>query len=176
MHQRADDPFFTEVRSGVIIARSMPVASYLLGLYGVCDVVEFAVAPDGIRLHGRDDTYLPTPIEYKRGKEKQDQSDSAQVCAQVICLEEMLSVDIPTGYLYYGRTRRRVEVEMTSDLRSLVKQMADEMHTFYRRGHTPRVKPSKACRSCSLADICLPDLQKKSVPASQYIRSQIEGR
>jgi CRISPR-associated exonuclease Cas4 len=92
-----------------------------------------------------------------------------------MCLEEMLAVTIQAGYLYYGETRRRVEVELTAKLRGLVKSMAEEMHAYFQRGYTPRVRPSKACRSCSLADICLPELQKNVLPASKYIRQQIEG-
>src|SRR5512138_1239405 len=72
MHKRVDDPFFTEVRNGVITARSVPVASYRLGFVGVCDVVEFMASPDGIQLPGRNVSYMPAPVEYKRGKEKHD--------------------------------------------------------------------------------------------------------
>jgi CRISPR-associated exonuclease Cas4 len=181
LHQRADDPFQTDSRSGTIIARSMPVASYRLGLYGVCDVVEFhptsesVASPDGVALHGREGIYLPVPVEYKRGKEKQDACDEVQLCAQACCLEEMLAVQIPKGYLFYGETRRRVEVKFTQELRSLVDDMSTEMHAYFSRGYTPRVKPAKACGSCSLKDICLPELQKKSIPASKYIQKQIDG-
>lgn len=175
MHQRADDPFFTETRNGVITARSVPVASYRLGLVGVCDVVEFTESPEGVKLPGREGLYLAAPVEYKRGKEKRDHSDEAQLCAQAICLEDMLAVTIPRGYLYYGETRHRVEIEITAELRTLVKHMADEMHNYFQSGYTPRVKPSKACRSCSLADICLPELQEKVVAASKYIKQQIEN-
>jgi CRISPR-associated exonuclease Cas4 len=174
LHQRADDPFRTEVRSGLIIARAMPVASYRLGLYGVCDVVEFAPSSDGVTLHGRQGRYLPTPVEYKRGEEKQDACDEVQLCAQALCLEEMLPVRIPQGYLYYGETRRRVEVEFSADLRGLVERMAAEMHDYFAKGHTPRVKPGKACRSCSLKNICLPELEGKVISASTYIRKHIE--
>jgi CRISPR-associated exonuclease Cas4 len=188
LHKRADDPFFTETRKGVITARSVPVASYRLGLSGVCDVVEFMPSPlpspkmgegvrrtgEGVKLPGREGLYLPAPVEYKRGKEKRDHSDEAQLCAQAICLEEMLSVAIPSGYLYYGETRHRVAVELTLELRDLVSGMAEEMHAYFQRGYTPRVKPFKGCRSCSLADICLPVLQEKVVLASKYIQQQIK--
>ena len=153
MHQRADDPFFTETRNGVITARSVPIASYRLGLSGVCDVVEFTASPEGVKLPNRDGLYLAAPVEYKRGKEKRDPCDEAQLCAQAICLEEMLSVTIPRGWLYYGETRHRVEVELTAELRGLVREMSEEMHAYFSRGYTPRVKTSKACRSCSLADV-----------------------
>jgi CRISPR-associated exonuclease Cas4 len=175
MHERADNPFFSEVRKGVIISRALPVASYRLGFYGVCDIVEFAPSPDGVQLRGREGLYLPAPIEYKRGHEKHDHSDEVQVCAQALCLEEMLVVHISKGFLYYGETRRRVEVELTEELRAFVAELAVEMHAYYERGYTPRVKPSKACKSCSLEEVCLPGLQEMVIPASKYIQMQIDG-
>lgn len=175
MHKRADDPFFTETRNGVITARSVPVASYRLGLSGVCDVVEFKASTDGVSIPNRDGFYLPTPIEYKRGKEKQNHSDETQICAQAMCLEEMLSTHIPCGYLFYGETRHRVEVEFTPQLRTLVQDMSAEMHNYFSRGYTPKVKTHKGCRSCSLADICLPVLQEKVVAASKYIAQFLES-
>lgn len=175
LHNRTDDPFFTETRKGLITARAVPVASYQLGLAGICDVVEFAQSPNGVKLPGREGLYLPTPVEYKRGSPKKDPCDEAQLCAQAICLEEMLSVTIPAGFLYYGETRHRIEIPLSGELRLLVNDMSTEMHTYFKRGYTPRVKTSKACRSCSLADVCLPELQEKVQPASQYIRQQIDG-
>jgi CRISPR-associated exonuclease Cas4 len=175
MHKRVDDPFFTETRKGVIIARAVPVASYALGLSGVCDVVEFSESPEGVQLAGRAGLFRPAPVEYKRGKPKSEPSDEAQLCAQAICLEEMLAVTIPTGYLYYGEMRHRLAVPLTPELRSLVHSAAEEMHGYFKRGYTPRVKPFKGCRSCSLADVCLPVLQEKVVPAARYIRQQIES-
>jgi len=174
LHRRVDDPFFSETRKGVIITRSVPVASYCLGLSGICDVVEFRESPDGVQLPGREGLYLPALVEFKHGREKHDHCDEAQLCAQALCLEEMLAVTIPTGQLFYGKTRRRVTVELTDALRGLVQDSAAEMHAYFRRGYTPRVKPSKACRSCSLADVCLPELQKNTVPASAYIQQHIE--
>ena len=175
MHNRADDPFFSETRNGVITARSVPIASYRLGLSGVCDVVEFTSSPDGVKLPGKDGLYSPAPVEYKRGKEKRDHSDEAQLCTQAMCLEEMLSTNIPRGWLYYGQTRHRVGIEFTPALRTLVKEMSHEMHNYFERGYTPRVKPFKGCRSCSLADVCLPVLQGKVIAASKYIQQQLEN-
>jgi len=174
LHKRVDDPFFTETRSGVIIARSVPVASYRLGFAGICDVVEFTASPQGVELPGRQGRYQPAPVEYKRGKPKKEPSDEAQLCAQAICLEEMLAVNVPYGYLFYGETRHRLEVPIVPELCALVEKMSAEMHAYFQRGYTPRVKTSKACRSCSLADICLPELQENTLPASQYIRQQLE--
>lgn len=193
MHKRVDDPFFTETRNGVVTARSVPVASYRLGLSGICDVVEFhpsspahlRLALSGapaetkreegeVKLPNREGLYLPAPIEYKRGKEKHDHSDETQLCAQAMCLEEMLSTSIPKGYLYYGEARHRVEIEFTSELRTLVQDMSAEMHNYFSRGYTPKVRTHKGCRSCSLADVCLPVLQGKVIAASRYIKQQIE--
>jgi len=175
IHNRVDDPFFTETRNGVITTCSVPVASYRLGLSGICDVVEFWTSPDGVKLPNRQELYLPVPVEYKRGKPKRDPVDEAQLCAQAMSLEEMLSADIPRGYLFYGQTRHREEVELTPQLRALVQDVSAEMHNYFKRGYTPRVKTSKACRSCSLADICLPVLNEKTIAASQYIKQQIEN-
>lgn len=174
MHSRVDDPFFYETRRGVITARSVPVSSYTLGLSGICDVVEFTESPDGVRLPSRNGLYVAAPVEYKHGHEKSDHSDEAQLCAQAMCLEQMLMIQIPKGYLYYGETRRRVTIELNDELRTLVQDMAREMHAYFARGYTPRVKPFKGCRSCSIADLCLPELQAQTQSASAYIRQQIE--
>jgi CRISPR-associated exonuclease Cas4 len=174
LHRRVDDPFFTEKRKDVITARSVPVCSPSLGLTGICDVVEFTASVEGVELPGRAGRHLPAPVEYKRGCEKHDPCDEAQVCAQAMCLEEMLGVPIATGYLFYGKTRRRVAVQLTGDLRALVRKAAQEMHGYAQRGYTPRVKPTRACRSCSLADVCLPGLQDDVMPASEYIRRVVD--
>jgi CRISPR-associated exonuclease Cas4 len=175
LHKRVDNPFFTETRQGVITARAVPVASYRLGLTGICDVVEFSASSEGVHLLGREGCYLPAPVEYKRGREKHDSCDEAQLCAQAMCLEEMLSFSIPSAFLFYGETRRRVAVDLTYELRQFVVDMAAEMHAYFRRGYTPRVRTSKACRSCSLAEVCLPGLQDNQTPASQYIEQHLKA-
>ena len=174
LHERVDDPFFTEKRKDVIVTRSLPVSSPSLGLSGVCDVVEFTTSPEGIQRAGRAGRFLPAPVEYKRGKVKTDGSDEVQLCAQALCLEDMLAVSIPAGYLYYAQTRRRVAVELTAGLRDRVRSAAQEMHAYFERGYTPKVRPFKGCKSCSLADVCLPQVQAETVPVSTYIRQQIE--
>lgn len=178
LHKRADDPFFTEKRKDVIIARSVPVSSATLGLAGICDVVEFTrLAEDaagGVELPGRQGRWQPAPVEYKRGRPKRDPCDEAQLCAQAMCLEEMLACAIPRGDLYYGETRHREPVELGTELRDLVRKAAAEMHGYFERGYTPRVKPSKACASCSLQDLCLPELLERSGSVARYIQSELE--
>jgi CRISPR-associated exonuclease Cas4 len=175
LHARADDPFFTETRNDVVISRSIPVASYRLGLSGICDVVEFTRAETGVQLPERTGYYQPVPIEYKRGRPKQEPVDAVQLCAQAVCLEEMLSVEIPQGYLYYAQTRHRELVVLENNLRTLVEDLAKEMHGYFKRGYTPAVKISKSCRSCSLAEICLPQLEGKKQKASFYIQEYLEN-
>lgn len=174
LHDRTDDPYFSESRSGVIIARALAVASYTLGLAGVCDVVEFSPSPDGVTLPGRSGLFLPVPVEYKHGKPKSDPCDEAQVCAQAMCLEEMLAVNIPHAFLYYGQTRHRVMVTLGEELRAVVISASSEMHAYYERGYTPRVRKKKACQSCSIRDSCLPELQARSIPASRYIIDKLK--
>ena len=175
LHERADDPYFTEKRGGLLVSRALPVRSNKYGISGTCDIVEFREDKSGVRLAGRDGTWLPTPIEYKRGRPKEIDADRLQLCAQAICLEEMLCCPkIPTAYLYYMETRRREMVDLDETLRGEVKDMLTEMRALYDRGYTPKVKPSAKCRSCSLADICLPKMQKYR-SAAEYAKSIWKG-
>jgi CRISPR-associated exonuclease Cas4 len=160
MHQNAHDSLKTETRGDIIVTRGMPVFSKELGVYGVCDVVEFHRSNDGVNLFGRSGRYLPCPIEYKKGRPKESDMDCLQLAAQVLCLEEMLCCTLKSAYLYYGETRRRVEVPMTCEIRDKVRRVFAEMHQYYSRRYTPKVKPTKQCKACSLKDICLPVLCK----------------
>lgn len=170
-HDRADDPEFTEKRGELLISRAMPVRSGRYGMVGKCDVVEFRASADGVPIAGREGLWLPTPIEYKRGKPKEIDADRLQLCAEAICLEEMLCCpQIKTAYLYYMETKRREAVELSQKLRDEVAEMLKEMRALYDRGYTPKAKVSAKCRSCSLSDICLPRLQKCS-SASAYTRN-----
>jgi CRISPR-associated exonuclease Cas4 len=144
LHERTHDPFFDEKRKDTIITRALSVCSRHLGIYGVCDVVEFHKNADGISLAGRQGTYKPIPVEYKRGKPKSDEVDMLQLCLQAMCLEEMLSCKIEEGYLYYGETRHREKVEFTDELRQKVCDMTKEMHMLYERRYTPKVKVNKS--------------------------------
>jgi len=158
LHENAHEGKLCEKRGEVIITRALDVASDSLGIRGTCDVVEFHETPDGVKLFGRKGKFLPLPVEYKRGRPKANDADALQLCAQAICLEEMLSCKIERGYLYYGETRHREEVVFTAELRGAVERMVQEMHELFRREHTPKVKTGSFCRSCSLKDGCLPKL------------------
>ena len=170
---RLSDEQLRERRGNTIITRSLRVYSLTLGLTGQCDVVEFHRDERGVPLHGYEGTWLPFPVEYKRGRAKQDGCDELQLCAQAMCLEEMLCCEIPDGALFYGETRRRVRVPFPPELREEVRTDAAQMHDLYRRGRTPQVKPTKGCSACSLRELCLPRLSRTgSVQA--YLRANME--
>lgn len=162
MHKKVHDPYLKEKRKGVIIARALPVSSRTMGVSGECDVVEFHACEDGIKLYGHRGLYSLYPIEYKKGKPKLTDEDKLQLAAQTMCLEEMFSAEIPEGAIFYGETRRREIVPITPELRAEVKDMFQEMHQYFARRYTPRVKYSKGCSSCSLKELCLPRLGKTS--------------
>lgn len=171
LHERAHDADSHELRGDVLIVRGMHIHSPTLGVSGACDVVEFRRAADGITLAGREGLWQPYPVEYKRGAPKSIDADRLQLCAQAMCLEEMLCCDIPEGALFYGETRRRELVSFTDELRGQVRTCLAEMHELFRRSHTPQVKPGKSCNACSLRDSCLPRLGRR-----QSVRSYLQER
>ncbi|MGI5884386.1 MAG: CRISPR-associated protein Cas4 [Candidatus Spyradocola sp.] len=173
LHHRAHDEAARERRGDTLILRGLPIVSRSLGLSGQCDVVEFLLAPDGISLQGEEGRWRPYPVEYKRGKPKDHQADELQLCAQALCLEEMLCCEIPEGALFYGETRRRTVVVFTAELRQTVRDFAEEMHTYARRNATPKAKPSKACNACSLKEICIPQLTRQC-SVSEYLKRAME--
>ena len=172
-HENAHNTGFQESRGDRFITRGVSVCSSELGVSGQCDVLEYHRGSTGIPIAGKDGLWQPYPVEYKRGSPREDTGDTLQLCAQAMCLESMLCCDIPEGALYYGEVRRRKKVAFTPELRNQVRQMLAEMHELYRRGYTPKVKPTKSCNACSMKDLCLPRLMKtRSVSA--YLREAME--
>lgn len=144
LHEKAHEPKH-ETRAGVRVTRSLHLRSFILGLSGMADIVEFH--SDG----------TVVPVEYKRGKPKSDGSDSLQLCAQALCLEEMLRVSIPSGAIFYGQTRRRIDVVFDELLRTETATAARELHALLASGVTPPAVREPKCDSCSLIDSCQPD-------------------
>lgn len=136
-------------------------------------MVEFHKRDDGVKLYGHRGLYQIYPIEYKKGKPKQSEEDILQLAAQVMCLEEMFSVNIEEGALFYGETRRREPIQITEELKRQVRDLVMEMHQYYERRYTPKVKTNKRCNSCSLKDICLPKLSKTTT-VQGYIAQMLE--
>lgn len=174
MHENAHNGAAIESRGDLLITRDMRIFSRTLGVSGACDVLEFHRCEAGIPLKGRDGLWQPYPVEYKRGRPKENTEDALQLCGQAICLEEMLCCEIPRGALYYGEPRRRTEITFTQELRQEVQALITQMHTLYARSSTPKVKPSKACNACSLKELCLPNLMRCN-SVSAYLRGAMEG-
>lgn len=173
MHQKAHDPYIKEKRKDTLIVRALPVASKTMGVSGECDIVEFHRCDDGIKLFGHRGTFSICPIEYKKGKPKKTDEDILQLTAQAMCLEEMFSTNISEGAIYYGGVKRREYVEFTDELRENVQDIFREMHQYYIRQYTPKVKKSKACSSCSLKEICIPSLEK-TISVNKYMARILE--
>ncbi|OOC58514.1 CRISPR-associated protein Cas4 [Paenibacillus ihbetae] len=172
LHRKADQPMIREKRGERLVVRALPVQSRELGVTGICDVVEFVLDPSGVPIAGEEGLYLPVPVEYKRGRPKRNDSDHSQLVAQILCLEEMLCCEISKGYLFYEEIKRREEVIVADQDRERVRETFREMRMYFERNHTPKVKTGPHCQSCSLNQICLPEmLSKKSV--SRFIESRL---
>ena len=169
-----------ELRGDLLIARGLQVRSLELGVSGVADVVEFHRStgqttlegkgtPQAARLPGLAGLWVPFPVEYKRGKPKRDHCDEVQVCAQAICLEEMLKVAVPEGALFYGATQHRHDVTFSVELRDETRLTARRLHELFAAGVAPRVSREPKCRRCSLVDVCRPDATGPGRSARRYL-------
>jgi CRISPR-associated exonuclease Cas4 len=152
-----------EMRAGVKIARALQLRSFRLGLSGIADVVEFHRDKDK-------GTWQPFPVEYKRGKPKAESCDTVQICAQAMCLEEMLEVEVPSGALFYGKTRRRLDVAFDNELRALTIETAERLHKLINSGKTPPARYDERCEHCSLNDICMPKALWRGKDVAKYIK------
>ena len=175
VHENVHDKFHTEKRKDVIVTRGMPVKSRVLGISGECDAVEFHSDKNGINIQGLNGKFSVVPVEYKKGAPKEGREDILQLAAQAFCLEEMLAATIPYGFLFYFETKRRLRVPFDAEIREELVQICEEMHGYYDRGHTPKVKTSKKCNACSLKDICFPKLCHIA-SAQEYIKNKLQER
>ena len=155
MHERVHEAG-DEIRDGVRTCRGLWLVSKRLGLIGQADAVEFRQSAP------------PFPIEYKHGRPQKDTSNALQLCAQALCLEEMLGVHIPAGALFYGATRRRQDVPFTPRLRAEVETAVTAIRRLLTQGQIPPPTPNDRCRGCSLAQYC-----KTSPPVADYLRQAL---
>ena len=160
LHEKAHDTTRPETRPGVRIARGLPLRSLTLGIAGVADVVEFPQALTGAPDSSGMNPLPPLPIEYKRGRPKKHDADRVQLCAQALCLEEMLGLPegaIPAGRLFYGKTRHRSEVPFDPALRGRTRDTIAQLHALIGSGQTPPASYDKTkCDRCSLIGLCMP--------------------
>lgn len=160
MHEKVHEQD-RESRGEVRIEYGLPLRSLKLGLIGRADVVEFHRREKG--------AWQPFPVEYKRGKPKIDPCDLIQLCAQAMCLEEMLSVEVPSGAIFYGRTRRRLDVSFDENLRRETEESAKKARALITVGITPPPVYEKRCQSCSLITECLPKTVQKRRSVKTYL-------
>lgn len=175
LHERVDAAE-GERRVDLRIARGVPLRSLRLGLSGRADVVELhRVSPKegGVSLSGLEGRWRPLPVEYKRGQPKWIDCDRVQLCAQALCLEEMLGVQVPAGALFYGKTRRREDVSFESGLREATENAAQRFHKIMLTRKTPVVYRAPKCRSCSLLEVCLPPKKRGPRSVSLYMETAL---
>jgi CRISPR-associated exonuclease Cas4 len=146
VHEHADLPGY-ELAKGVTLLRALPVFSERLGLSGKCDIIE--QRPDGSLF----------PVEYKVGKRREFENDDVQLCAQALCLEEMMGVTIPGGAIFHAQSKRRREVDFNEDLRARTEQAMTELRALLTAESIPPARYIEGrCEECSLFEICLPRL------------------
>lgn len=156
----------TENRGNIKIVRDVTLRSLELGLSGKADVVEFHKQSDG--------NTVPFPVEYKRGKPKLDNCDKVQLCAQALCLEEMLKVRILEGALFYGKIRHRQDVRFDEALRNETKETVSRLHKFIKYRITPKPNYTEKCDSCSFVNLCLPKTIEKNISIKGYLDKEIK--
>jgi len=156
-----------ESRGDVRIEYAMPLRSLRLGLIAKADVVEFhrKTTPCEETV----EKWQPFPVEYKHGKPKKDNSDKVQLCAQAMCLEEMLDIEIPEGAIFYGKTRRRQDVVFDSALRQETEETSNRFHSLVESGKTPKPMYAKRCDSCSVYELCLPKTVERGRSINRYL-------
>ena len=164
LHERAHDGP-DESRPGIRITRGLAVRSFELGISGQCDVVEF---------HGERAGGTILPVEYKRGKPKSHYADEVQLCAQGLCLEEMLGRPVECGALYYGERRHRTDILFDETLRALTCDVALKLHALIDSRTTPLAMKEKKCENCSLVEHCMPDIFEFRRGASAWFSQQLE--
>ena len=183
LHERVDERK-SEMRRDLRQATAVRLVSRRLGVWGVADMVEFhradAAHDDAgetvaAPLPGLSGFWKPFPVEYKRGKPKSHRADEVQLCAQAICLEEMLGVSIPAGALFYGEPRRRTDVMFDAELRRLTEDAARGVRALIESGETPEPSFGKWCSSCSLVEECRPKLVASHRSARTWLEHELEG-
>lgn len=183
LHHKVDDDLSPESRGDLRVTRGLMLHSFELGLSGKADVVEFhrlrddeAASPSisgekatAIPLAGGSGLWRPYPVDYKRGRMRHEEGFEAQLCAQALCLEEMLEVAVPEGALYYGKPRRRLVVVFDDVLREKTREAARRLHELIGSGHTPKARYEKRCESCSMLSVCMPKITGSRRSVQRYM-------
>ena len=178
LHKHVDDSFYRQKCGDFISLRSVNVASYELGLYGITDVIELHPTDDSVNsiTHPRyPGCWMPYPVEYKHGRPKQNEEDEVQLVAQAMCLEEQYNIKIAYGAVFYAETRHRMEVYINEYLRNIVTTCAREMHEIFASGRLPAIQRGKYCDKCSLNNLCMPETADCSKVSHYLNKNLYEG-
>ena len=179
-----------EMRGDTRIVRGLRIRSLRLGVVGMADVVEFtrvpdtapvdrfpvspsSQKPDAVQLPGITGLWRPMPVEYKRGRPKRGRCDEIQLCAQALCLEEMLNISISVGAIFYGQPRRRTEVAFDDPLRAETERAAVRLHELFSLGKTPAATYERKCDRCSLLELCKPKSTSSPAKSRRYIAATL---
>ena len=166
LHESADTPG-VENRAGVRIARALPLFSKRLGLTGKADIVEFHKQADGAE--------VPLPVDYKRGPRRKWDNDDAQLCAQGLCLEEMLATPVRAGAIFHAASKRRREVPFTPELRAMTQAAIKEVRALLAAGKVPPAVLKPRCDGCSLRGVCLPEITSNGGLVERQMKSLFDG-
>jgi len=170
MHERVDE-VGRESRGRIRTVFGLPLRSLRLGLSGRADAVEYHRQDDG---SADRPFWQPFPVEYKSGKPKKNDSDLVQLCAQAICLEEMLACSVREGAIYYGKPRRRMAVIFDDVLRKETREAALRLHELLESGQTPQARYEKKCDSCSLLALCMPKVTGARRSVQGYLAKALD--
>ncbi|MCC8118620.1 MAG: CRISPR-associated protein Cas4 [Bacteroidales bacterium] len=176
LHHNVDNPAYRQLNKGCITLRGLHVSSYRLGLYGITDAIELLpTQEDKFITHPRyPGKFIPYPVEYKRGHQKTDDCDIMQLVAQVMCLEEMFSITLKEGALFYWEVRRRERILIDDNLKDQALFYANEMHRIFKSGILPQAEISKKCRKCSLLEQCQPEIFSLQTVNSYLVKNLYE--
>lgn len=169
LHDSVSDPG-ARLRDGVRVETDVWIRSERLRLVGRADRVE-TWREGGVE--------IVRPVESKRAKRKSLRADCIQLCAQAMALEEMRSVSIVEGELYYINSRRRLSIAITQELRGETDRAAARFHDLVRRQHVPAPRLDARCPSCSLKQLCLPAVFQAGRRIERYLQaawSELDSR
>lgn len=176
LHKHVDDPFYRQKCGDQITLRAVNIASRELGLYGISDIIELysSFSVENTILHPKyPGRWKPVVVEYKHGKPKKNEVDEVQLAAQTMCFEEMYNIHISHGIFFYGEFRHRINVDITDELRNIVRQCAQRMHEIFSKAIIPKAEYGKHCDKCSLRDICMPKMVTDCPTVKTYLNKNL---
>lgn len=153
-------------QKGIREIRTLPLRSLKLGLVGIADVVEIG------ELAGHMTVF---PVEHKRGRLRHERGYEVQLCAQALCLEELLEVPVHAGALFFWETRRRLTIDLDQELREETEVAAVELHRLLSGDATPPAVPGRRCSKCSLVELCIPRVSSRRRKAADYVKALVTG-